>query len=118
MGVWVWLAVSALALPLLFYLFLFVYWSYRAYLVFSLYIEPEAIAEELGASSKKVSPFRPSFPMVLMRRIIELEMFYDFIYEAGLDLSSLRRDYFRSLRTGVPVQVVSLYGEQDVAKGS
>lgn len=118
MGVWVWLAVSALALPLLLYLFLFVYWSYRAYLVFSLYIEPEAIAEELEASSKKVSPFRPSFLMVLMRRIIELEMFYDFIYEAGLDLSSLRRDYFRSLRTGVPVQVVNLYGEQDVAKGS
>jgi len=106
---WLVALLLSLASLSLVYLVAYAYWVYRAYRVFSLYLDSPAIREELPPFP--ISPLRPSFPMRLVQRVIELEMFYDFVYETGLDLSSVRRDYFRSLRTGVPVEVVSLYDQ-------
>jgi hypothetical protein len=104
-----------LLLALTVYLFVYLYRSYRAYRVFLYYLESNGILREMGLK-KKPGPLlflSPRIHGIYVSRILELEFFYDFVNEVlGLDLSSVRRDYFSYSKKGVVPEVIDLGGER------
>ncbi len=97
------------------YLFVYFYRSYRAYQVFLYYLESNDILREMRLK-KKPGPLlflSPRIHGIYVSRILELEFFYDFVNEVlGLDLSSVRRDYFSYSKEGVVPEVIDLGGEK------
>jgi len=95
----------------LIYLVYYFYQSYKFYKIFSYYIDSNGILGEMGWK-KKPGPLLfllPSIHKVYVMRILELEFFYDFVSEdLGLDLSSVRRDYFAYTKGGRLPEVVDL----------
>ncbi len=95
-------ALLALLLALLVYASVYLYNLYYSYLVFRLYSSSPSVRRELRSSDVvrgRIPAFLyPGYPRVLLRRILELEEMYDFVEELGLDLSSIRRDYFAMIR--------------------
>ena len=95
------------------YLFVYFYRSYRAYRVFLYYLESNGILKEMRLK-KKPGPLlflSPKIHGMYVSRILELEFFYDFVNEVlGLDLSSVRRDYFSYSKEGVVPEVIDLGG--------
>jgi len=109
------LLLSIFLLVLTVYLFVYLYHSYRAYRVFLYYLESNGILREMGLK-KKPGPLlflSPRIHGMYVSRILELEFFYDFVNEVlGLDLSSVRRDYFSYSKGGVVPEVIDLGGEK------
>lgn len=109
------------ALLLLLYLFLYFRSLYLAGRFFRLYASTDSIARELPQNLRTPGPLsflRPSFPLALSSRILELELLFDFVEEVGsVDLRSIRRDYFDALRTGVRGTVVEPLGYHSKAEG-
>jgi hypothetical protein len=105
----------AFLLVLIVYLFVYFYHSYRAYRVFLYYLESNGILNETGLK-KKPGPLlflSPRIHGIYVSRILDLEFFYDFVNEVlGLDLSSVRRDYFSYSKEGVVPEVIDLGGER------
>jgi len=97
------------------YLFVYFYRSYKAYRVFLYYLESNGILKEVRLN-KKPGPLlflSPRIHGMYVSRILELEFFYDFVNEVlGLDLSSVRRDYFSYSKEGVAPEVIDLGGER------
>ncbi len=97
------------------YLLVYFYRSYRAYQVFLYYLESNGILKEMRLK-KKPGPLlflSPRIHGMYVSRILELEFFYDFVNEVlGLDLSSVRRDYFSYSKEGVVPEVIDLGGER------
>jgi hypothetical protein len=95
------------------YLFVYFYHSYRTYRIFLYYLESNGILREMGLK-KKPGPLlflSPRIHRMYVSRILELEFFYDFVNEVlGLDLSSVRRDYFSYSKGGVVPEVIDLGG--------
>ncbi len=102
-------------LLLVVYLFVYLYHSYRSYRVFLYYLESNGILREMGLK-KKPGPLlflSPRIHKMYVSRIIELEFFYDFVNEVlGLDLSSVRRDYFSYSKRGVAPEVIDIRGDR------
>jgi len=102
-------------LALTVYLFVYFYRSYKAYRVFLYYLESNGILKEMRLN-KKPGPLlflSPRIHGIYVSRILELEFFYDFVNEVlGLDLSSVRRDYFLYSKEGVVPEVIDLGGER------
>lgn len=78
---------------------------------FRLYSATPLIRGELSPDQLRVVSFpflpHPRLPQVLASRLLELEALYDFVDEVGgIDLSSIRRDYFKALREGLGAGVV------------
>jgi hypothetical protein len=107
------LLLSVFLLVLIAYLFVYFYRSYKAYRVFLYYLESNGILKEMGLK-KKPGPLlflSPRVHGIYVSRILELEFFYDFVNEVlGLDLSSVRRDYFLYSKEGVVPEVIDLGG--------
>jgi hypothetical protein len=97
------------------YLFVYLYYSYRAYRVFLYYLESNGILKEMRLK-KRPGPLlflSPRIHGIYVSRILELEFFYDFVNEVlGLDLSSIRRDYFSYSKGGVVPEVIDLGGDR------
>jgi hypothetical protein len=101
-------------LVLVVYLFVYLYHSYKAYRVFLYYLESNGILRETRFKRKPglFLFLSPRIHMIYVSRILELEFFYDFVNEVlGLDLSSVRRDYFSYYKEGVAPEVIDLGGE-------
>jgi hypothetical protein len=102
-------------LSVIIYLFVYFYRSYKAYRVFLYYLESNGILKEMRLK-KKPGPLMflsPRIHGMYVSRILELEFFYDFVNEVlGLDLSSVRRDYFSYSKEGVVPEVIDLGGER------
>lgn len=92
------------------YLLVYFYRSYRVYQAFLYYLESEDIMREMKLKRKPSLFFflSPRIHQVYVSRIIELELFYEFVGQAGLDLSSVRRDYFSYTKGGVSPEVVEV----------
>jgi hypothetical protein len=109
------LLLSILLLVLTVYLLVYLYHSYRAYRVFLYYLESNGILKEMRFKKKPGSLLflSPRIHGIYVSRILELEFFYDFVNEVlGLDLSSVRRDYFSYSREGVVPEVIDLGGDR------
>jgi len=109
------LILSIYLLVLTAYLFVYLYYSYRAYRVFLYYLESNGILREMRLK-KRPGPLlflSPRIHGIYVSRILELEFFYDFVNEVlGLDLSSVRRDYFSYSKEGVVPEVIDLGGDR------
>jgi len=105
----------ALLLALIIYLFVYLYHSYRVYRVFLYYLDSNGILKEMKFK-KKPGPLlflSPRIHGIYVSRILELEFFYDFVNEVlGLDLSSVRRDYFLYSKEGVVPGVIDFGGDK------
>lgn len=100
-----------LVLLVLVYLLLYVRSLVVSYRVYSLYLNSSSISKEVRREDKSswLPLFLyPRYPISLVRRILELEDMYDFIEELGLDLSSIRRDYFSRIRGELSAEVVPI----------